>query len=283
MESDSVPAIRHRRRRDATEARHSPRLALLGGFVLTCDDRPLPLPGQARRLLALIAVAPFPLDRERAADRLWPEAPPNRSSANLRNALSLLHKACPELVYEAGQRFALAPALALDVQELTRLAHRLADPRDADDALLDADPRRFLGEMLPGWDDTWLAEREWLVVEREHLRRLALQALEQLALRLVAAGRLLQALDAAYLAVRADPLRESAVRVLIRVHFALGNRVDALRTFDAFGERLRRELGSTVGPLPETRRELIEGFGLGESPLGPVLPQLGPLFEHHRT
>ena len=43
-----------------------------------------------------------------------------------------------------------------------------------------------------------------------------------------------EAVEAAYAAVRAEPLRESAHRILVRIHLAEGNVVEALRVFDQF-------------------------------------------------
>ena len=50
-------------------------------------------------------------------------------------------------------------------------------------------------------------------------------------------------------AVTAEPLRESAQRVLIQAHLAEGNWVEGRRTFEAYRDVLDRELG--VQPDPE--------------------------------
>jgi len=209
-------------------------------------------------LLALIALSPALLDRERTAALLWPELPAQRSRGNLRNALWRLRNACPALLRDDSERFELSPAVRVDVQELTRLASGLDASATDGPNLLEVDARGLLAELLPGWQD------DWLIVERERLHGLALHALEQLALLRSAAGRAIEALDAAYLAVGADPLRESAVSALIRVHVAQGNRIEALRAYMSFRERIREELGVTVEPMPELRRHLVEGFRFGE-------------------
>ena len=53
---------------------------------------------------------------------------------------------------------------------------------------------------------------------------------------------------AAIAAIHADPLRESAARVLIRSHVAAGNRSEALRQFRSFRARLVREIGLEPSP-----------------------------------
>jgi hypothetical protein len=72
------------------------------------------------------------------------------------------------------------------------------------------------GELLPGWYE------DWVLVERKRLRQLRMHALEALAEKLTEAGRYGVAMPAAYAAVRADPVRESAHRAVVRVHLAEG-------------------------------------------------------------
>lgn len=241
---------------------HAPELTLLGGFEFKWRGKSLEMPMPARRLAALVALSPGPLDRERAAEQLWPDLPGERSRGNLRNALWRLRQTCPVLLLDDSHRLEIAPAVRVDVQELARLALDLDASTGADAALLGVDAKGLLAELLPGWQDSWLA------VERERVRGLALCALEQLALLRSAAGRSIEALDAAYLAVGADPLRESAVSALIRVHLAQGNRIEALRAYTAFRTRIREELGMAVEPMPDLQRYLADGFRLGD---------------HHRT
>jgi DNA-binding SARP family transcriptional activator len=66
--------------------------------------------------------------------------------------------------------------------------------------------------LFPGWYD------DWVLLERERLRRLRLHALEVLADKLVREGRYGEAVQATYAAVRTEPLRESAHRAVVRVH-----------------------------------------------------------------
>jgi DNA-binding SARP family transcriptional activator len=82
------------------------------------------------------------------------------------------------------------------------------------------------GELLPGWYE------DWVLVERERLRQLRMHALEALAEKLTEAGRYGVAMQAAYAAVRADPVRESAHRAVVRVHLAEGNVLEALRAYE---------------------------------------------------
>ena len=45
----------------------------------------------------------------------------------------------------------------------------------------------------------------------------------------------------------ADPLRESANRVLIEAHLAEGNLIEARRTYERYRDSVRRELGVDPG------------------------------------
>jgi DNA-binding SARP family transcriptional activator len=77
-------------------------------------------------------------------------------------------------------------------------------------------------ELLPGWYD------DWVLLERERTRQRLLHALEALSREHRAAGRCAEAVEAALVAVNAEPLRESAHRELLESHLAEGNWVEAM-------------------------------------------------------
>ena len=97
-------------------------------------------------------------------------------------------------------------------------------------------------ELLPGWGDSWLIE------PREELRLLQMHALESAAQGWLIGGQLPRAAACAQSAVRMDPLRESANRLLLEIYLREGNRADALRQYDSYCETLRREIGLPPGP-----------------------------------
>jgi DNA-binding SARP family transcriptional activator len=80
-------------------------------------------------------------------------------------------------------------------------------------------------------------------MERERVRQRVLHALEALSGKLANIGRFADAVDAAILAVSAEPLRESAQRALIVAHVAEGNLVEAYRCYRSYCDLLHRELG----------------------------------------
>lgn len=71
--------------------------------------------------------------------------------------------------------------------------------------------RLFREELLPDWYD------DWVIVERERLRQLCLNALERIGASLRRGGDVALTIDSALAAVQSEPLRESAYRALIEV------------------------------------------------------------------
>jgi len=114
----------------------------------------------------------------------------------------------------------------------------------------------FVGDLLPDWYDD-----DWILLERERFRQLRLRALDALCARHLDAGRHGQALEAGLLSLAGEPLRESAHRALIRIHFAEGNTVEALRQYrlcrrvlhDQLGIEPTQQLLDLIGPLDEVK------------------------------
>jgi DNA-binding SARP family transcriptional activator len=93
------------------------------------------------------------------------------------------------------------------------------------------------GELLPGWYD------EWVLYERELLQELRQRALEVVAQSLMEERRYAAATEAALAALRDDPLRATAQRVLINVYLAEGNQAKAVEQFRRFRELSKSRLG----------------------------------------
>jgi len=211
-------------------------LSLLHAFELRCDGRLVNLPRSAQRLLAFVALHEHPLQRVYVAGTLWIDATDDRAGASLRSSLWRLNRPGHLVVEATSTHLRLAPDVDVDLRRALAVAHRLLDG-SADAADLDAGEEVLCGELLPDWYD------EWLLFERERFRQVSLHALEAVAERLVHAGEVARALEAALSAVRSEPLRESAHRVLIRVHLAEGNRIEALRQYELCRRLLRDRLG----------------------------------------
>ncbi|MFI7124728.1 BTAD domain-containing putative transcriptional regulator [Nonomuraea sp. NPDC050153] len=234
------------------------------GFELTAGRRPVPLPLGAQRVLAFLALQNRPVLRAYAAGNLWLDKPEKVACASLRSALWQVRRFGLDVVTATPGSLHLSPALAIDVHET--LAHAQTVVRDPGE--MDLCPDHLLtGELLPDWCD------DWVIIERERVRQLRLHALELLGYQLIDRGRTMEAIEVALAAVAADPLRESAHRLLISAHLAEGNRSEALRQFTAYA----RLLGDDLGLTPSDRMAaLVAPIRRGAAGVSGRPPNAGP-------
>lgn len=190
------------------------KIRLMGGFDLVRSTGEVAVAESLQRLIAFLALR-GPTPRAVVAGTLWPSTSDDRALASLRTAVWRLRRVTPELIVQRSGALALGPDVDVD-------AVRLRNAEDIDAALPD---------LLPGWYD------DWVVMERECLRLHCLRVLETAAATAIDRGRPGAALDRALVAAAADPLRESAHRLVIRALLAEGN-FDAARRHVAFVRRL---------------------------------------------
>jgi DNA-binding SARP family transcriptional activator len=227
-------------------------VVLLGGFALFWGSTLLSVPRASQRLVAFLALHGGMVRRTAVAGTLWPDASEDHACCNLRQALARLQRRARRALAASKLELGLAEDVAVDVRHARALACRLLDPVTPEQSDLGRAAVGVLSaELLPDWDD------DWVLLEAEDWRQLRLHALEALAGRLAAAGRWGEAAGAAWAAVRADPLRESARASLIQVHLAEGNQSEAVREFARYQALLHVDLG-----LEPTRRlrGLIDGL-----------------------
>jgi DNA-binding SARP family transcriptional activator len=195
-------------------------LRLLDGFDLEVDGRPVRLPLGAQRVVAFVALHERPLQRLYVAGSLWLDSPEARAAANLRSALWRIQRLAPSLLEIDARTLRLGTAVRVDL-------------RDAED---------------------------WVLIERERFRQLRMRALEAACRRLTEEERLDEALEAGLMAIAAEPLRESAHRMLVLLHLAAGNAVEARRQYQLCRHLLRSQLGLEPS---ERMRELVSGLDVG--------------------
>jgi DNA-binding SARP family transcriptional activator len=209
-------------------------LRLLGGFGLEIDGVAVDITPSAQRLLAFIALTPRGAERCYTAFQLWPEHDERRAKANLRSALWRLGKASPDLIDATKSHLRLSGAVWVDIRH--GIGELAATPDDSIAACtlpfqaLDSD-------LLPDWYD------DWLTVERERLRQFRLGSLEEGAALALERGRPAQSIQLALAAIAADPLRESAHRLVAAAHIENGNLADAHRQYESFEAMVEAELG----------------------------------------
>jgi DNA-binding SARP family transcriptional activator len=261
------------------------RVRLLGELTIEADEAVIDVPPgrPVRTLLGWLALHPGVHARSTVAGTLWPDVLEESARRSLRNALSVLRQSLPanaaNAIIATRETVGLAdePQLRVDVQAFDQLA----TAGRAEEAL-----ELCRGELLAGLDDDWV-----LRARDEHRERRS-RLLAALATAAQTAGDLERAVTYARRRAALDPLDEPAQRDLMLRLAVIGDRAGALASYEAFAERLRRELG--VAPSAQTRalaRELRDdpirvAQPLARASAAPVSgydgPALPPRLDHAR-
>lgn len=214
-------------------------LTLLGGFQLSVGYS-LSIPLGAQRLLALLALEDGEVDRATATERLWPDSCKRRATANLRSALWQGKRAgSATLIDCVGPRLQLAQPVSVDLYEVLKKARQIVESslstsnEPGHQGIIDGLSR----ELLPAWSD------DWLLPERARWDQVRLHALETLAQQFLKVQNYLVALESALTAIAIEPIRESAHRLVLKVHIAEGNSACAMKHYHHYRGLLERELG----------------------------------------
>jgi DNA-binding SARP family transcriptional activator len=226
-----------------------PVLHVLGGFELSVAGARAALTIDARRVLALLAVSNGAQRRESMAGQLWPWIAREQARAHLRTALWRIRKIHEGLVHTDRDEVRLGAGVRVDLHESNALARALLHPGEEQSTQISTEP--FASDLLPGWDE------DWLQLERERHHQLRIHALEALSRQLTSMGHYASAIDAAYRAIAAAPLRESAYGALIQAHVAEGNRAEATHQLGVYRRLLADELG--LLPSKELQSLLLTG------------------------
>ena len=105
---------------------------------------------------------------------------------------------------------------------------------------------RFRGDFLDGEP-----AGDWHLEHRDRLQRLFVDALMELGDVHASENRIAKAVDAYRRLLARDDLNEDATRALMRCYAHVGERSQALRLYQRFSDRLRKELDAE--PEEETR------------------------------
>lgn len=208
------------------------------------------------------------LERDQIVELLWPGLDAETAERDFKVALSTLYRVLePALparapsayVLREGTLYGLRPGadLLLDVVQFEQAVgegDRLA--RQKDEAFIEryqSSLALYGGDFLQDYPyDEWCSE------ERERLLGLWLHAADRLAAALAKRARWQEAIDVCQAILQRDECWEQAYRLLMLAHARLGNRAQALRTYQRCVERLRAELdappsAATVGLFEELR------------------------------
>lgn len=242
-------------------------LKLLGGSQIFLNARPLRelTAAKSRAILFYLAVTNRPASRDALAGLLWPEMPDADAKTNLRQALNKLNKLLPQQLAITRQEVGLRPKATVVLDVAAFESAWQAGEREQDMEQLREAAALYQGDFLDGFH---IADaepfEEWVLLERERLRGLALQTFHALAsyytlrretaLGLQYTGRLLQL----------EPWREETHQQMMRLLAWDGQVTAALAQYNTCKKMLAEELG--IEPLPGTTMLYERILALRQSP-----------------
>lgn len=214
---------------------------------------------KAQELLYYLLEHP-PATRHEIGLDLWPDLGPSALRSTFHRVLHALRRALGrhDVVVHADGRYGVDWALvAYDAAEFEAVFARTADV----DLLSPADRQRLATDLeAVMWDGDFLAGvdgSEWLVLRREELARLRLEAMMTIGSIHFAAGAHETAARWYGRVIAIDPLAEEAHRRLMRCHVRLGERSRALDHLARLADTLAEDLGTTPSPETEQLAERI--------------------------
>lgn len=218
-------------------------LHLIRDFEVWCADAPVAVPRASQRLVCFLAFQPKPVRRAHISGTLWFDADEQHASASLRSALWRLQPF--NLVCASNTHLWLNPSVEVDLRRVSGCAVDVLRRTPSDEVLIAAarDLIDVGDDILVGWYD------DWVLVERERFRQLRLHAMDRIGERLIEIECWYDALQLGLAATGTEPLRESAHRLLVRVHLAQGNVAEAIRQYRLYAELLREEMNGRPSPV----------------------------------
>ena len=209
---------------------------------------------RTRKSAALLAYLTYHADRAHPRDRLvellWPDQPVDAGRNSLSTALWMLRKAFESdgapLLLTDRESLRIAPEwMSTDVSDFESLLDRSSSTAELEPALLEAALALYRGELLHGHFEPWVA------VEQQRLAERFFRATHRLAALRQAAGDLPGALAVARRAVGAEPVREEAHCLVMRLHLVAGQPVEVVRQYRELERVLAGELEVRPGPLAQ--------------------------------
>jgi predicted ATPase/DNA-binding SARP family transcriptional activator len=235
-----------------------------------------------RALLAYVAIeSERPHNREKLAGLLWPNQPGVVARSNLRQTLANLRQAIGDEIAQPpflnitreSIQFNIKANHWLDVTAFSTLLaasekhlHRHADTCKRCAQWLHQAVELYRGNFLDNFyvSDSWTFE-EWVLIKRESMRHMALNALARLTDFNDRLGSYEQAYRYAARQLEFDPWREEAHQQAMRALALSGQRSAALTQYETCRRVLAKELG--VDPTNDTQ-ELYEHIKTGKTLIG---------------
>lgn len=202
---------------------------------------------KSRALIGLLAISPnMTLPREKICGLLWSEFEEDKARASLRQCLKSIRDEMPGDLADAV--FSDRELIGLDRHRVDCDIAGLLDQASRRDFADPAFARQELHESLfEGFHDLDESLSATIAVYRESVRR-RLSAEFLAAMRQEGDAALRESAAMAMLAL--DPAHEPAARIAMNARAAAGDRAGALKLYDEFRARLRRDYDAS--PEPET-------------------------------
>jgi len=256
---------------------------------------------KAKALLVYLTVTGRVHFRSSLAGLLWGEIPQSRATNNLRVVLSNLRHLFPGylITTRLTVEFNRNAPYWLDVEEFEKRVRSYESgvrSEESQPSILSSQPlihnlhkavELYQGDFLQGFHLPKAPSfEEWMLIQRERLRQMALQALHELVRYHTLRGEYAAGIKYATQLLTLDPWREEAHRELMRLLALTGQRSAALTQYEKCRYLLESELG--LEPLEETKAlyERIRSMPLFFRPAThlrpsvPLLPFVGRGEEH---
>jgi DNA-binding SARP family transcriptional activator len=214
--------------------------------------------GAATRYLLFYLLVHSLRSRDQIAAVLWPELSIHKVKANFHTTKFRLKRALGrEALYFDGRSYQIHPDLDywFDVAEFEQLLEGTGPGRRVEQ----------LQQAIALYQDDFLEDcyADWCLLTRERLRERCLEALDELAGRLLARRQYRRAIQTLRRGLEMDDLREKLHCQLMRAYALSGRRSQALAQYQRCAEILEHELGTA--PSPETTvlyRRILDGLPL---------------------
>ncbi|MEK7442018.1 MAG: AAA family ATPase, partial [Chloroflexota bacterium] len=210
---------------------------------------------KSRALIYYLAAHTKPITRDHLLSIFWIDLDRASAQQTLRTTLHGLRKALGDSLIVDDDKLSLATDSQIDTRNFESNFQPLTSnlqPPTSNLQLLTSNLHLYTGDFLdsfslpdsPAFDD-------WVAVQREHYRRLAVRGFTALAKQHEAEKRFDEAIDALSRALAFDPLQEDLQRDCIRLQYLAGDRAGAIRRYDTLRKLLDEEMG--LPPMAETR------------------------------
>lgn len=237
------------------------KIFLLGKTIIRLDDTPLTRFRSQKEaaLLAYLAHTGQAHNREAVADLLWDASSTKQSLSNLRTALARLRKQVGEHLIVTRKTVAMT-AVSHQQTDTARFEAMVAgvggDERGTAGSQTAVSQLKqalnlYNGEFMDSFSLTQAPRfNDWLIIEQERLRQIAMRSYRQLASWQEAQGAFTAGVITAQRWVSWDPLDETAQQQLMRLLVFDGRVAEALAVYEKCRHQLRAELD--LPPAPAT-------------------------------